>query len=61
MHKDPIPIKELENSVVVFDDIGVVSDKKIREAVYAMLSQILEIGGHFRISCLVTSHLPSSR
>ena len=55
------PIKEFENSVVIFDDIDVISGKKIREAVYTTLSQILEIGRHFRITCLVTSHQPSTR
>jgi len=61
IYGDPIPIKEFENSVVIFDDIDVVLDKKIREAVYIMLSQILEIGRHFRIACLVTNRLPSNR
>ena len=37
------------------------SDKKTREAAYSLLSQFLEVGGHFRIACLVTSRLPSSR
>ena len=34
---------------------------KIREAVYSLLNQVLEIGRHFKISCSMTSHLPSNR
>ena len=47
--------------MVIFDDIDVISDKKIREAVYIVLSQVLELGRHFRITCLVTNHLPSNK
>ena len=61
LYEDPIPIKEFEKSVVIFDDIDVISDKKTREAVYGLLNQILEIGRHFNITCLVTNHLPSNR
>ena len=61
LYTDPISIKDFENSVVIFDDIDVVSDKDIREAVYAMLSQILEIGRRYNITCLVTNRLPSNR
>ncbi|MFM7986305.1 MAG: hypothetical protein ACKPKO_44030, partial [Candidatus Fonsibacter sp.] len=47
-------------SVCIFDDIDVISDKKIREAVYNILNQILEIGRHFKIHCIVTNHLPTN-
>ena len=43
----------------IFDDIDAISDKKIREAVYNILNQILEIGRHFNIHCIVTNHLPT--
>jgi hypothetical protein len=29
--------------------------------VYTLLNQVLEIGRHFKISCLMTNHLPSNR
>ena len=61
LYEDPIPIKEFSNSVIIFDDIDVISDKKIRDAVYSLLNQVLEIGRHFKISCLMTNHLPSNR
>ena len=34
IHMDPIEVEELRESICIFDDIGVISDKKIREAVY---------------------------
>ena len=34
--------------------------KKIREAVYNILNQILEIRRHFKIHCIVTNHLPTN-
>lgn len=57
---DPIPVEEFKNSVVIFDDIDVISDKKQREAVYSILNQILETGRHFNITCIITNHLPTA-
>ena len=53
-------MEEFEDSVVIFDDIDVISDKKIREAVYNILNKVLEIGRHFKITALVTNHLPTN-
>ena len=61
IYEDPIPIKDFTIAAVIFDDIDVIADKRIREGVYSLLNQILEIGRHFKISCLVTNHLPSNR
>ena len=44
----------------IFYDIDVIFDKKIREAVRNILNQILEIGRHFKIHCIVTSHFPTN-
>jgi hypothetical protein len=57
---DPIPVDSFSDSIVVFDDIDVIADKKIREAVYSILNQILEIGRHYKIGCIFTSHLPTA-
>ena len=42
------------------DDIDVISDKKFREAVYDILNQVLEIGRHYKIHCVVTNHVPTN-
>jgi hypothetical protein len=60
LFSEPIPVESFENSCVIFDDIDVISDKNIRKAVYALLNQILEIGRHYRVSCICTMHLPTS-
>ena len=60
LHEDPIKIEDLKDSIVIFDDIDVISNKKIKEAVYNILNQVLEIGRHYKISCIVTNHLPTN-
>ena len=60
LHTVPIKVQEFKESVCIFDDIDVISDKTIREAVYNILGQILEIGRHFKINCIVTNHLPTN-
>jgi Cdc6-like AAA superfamily ATPase len=57
---NPINVKDFEDSLVVFDDIDVISDKKQREAVYSIMNQILEIGRHHKIWCIITNHLPTA-
>jgi len=58
--EQPIDVEDLANSCVVMDDIDVISDKKVREAVYNILNQILEIGRHSNISCVITNHLATN-
>jgi hypothetical protein len=53
-------VEELKDSVTIFDDIDVISNKRIRDAVYNILNQVLEIGRHFKITCIVTNHLPTN-
>ena len=53
-------MEELRESICIFDDIDVISDKKIREAVYDVLNQVLEIGRRYTIQCVVTNHLPTN-
>jgi hypothetical protein len=60
LHEDPIKVAQLEESMCIFDDIDVISNKKIREAVYDILNQILEIGRHYKIDCICTNHLPTN-
>ena len=57
---DPLDIKEFEKSCVVFDDIDVIGNKHIREAVYKILNQILELGRHHHITCIITNHLATN-
>ena len=57
---DPIDIKEFADTVVIFDDIDVLTNKKIREKAYKIMNQGLESGRHYRINMVITNHLPSN-
>ena len=59
--KNPIKPEDFEESLVIFDDCDVLSDKKIREATMTLSNQILEIGRHFKISACYVSHLPTNK
>ena len=61
IYEEPIGVEEFQDSVVIFDDIDVISDKKIRDAVYNILNKVLEIGRDFKITTLVTNHLTNER
>jgi energy-coupling factor transporter ATP-binding protein EcfA2 len=60
LYTDPIKVEDLKESAIIFDDIDVVADKKIKEAIYNILNQVLEIGRHYNITCIVTNHLPTN-
>ncbi len=60
IHTDPIKVNDLANSVCIFDDIDVSADKKVRDGVYSILNQCLEIGRHWKITIVVTNHLPTN-
>jgi len=55
-----IPLDEFENSLIVFDDVGTISDKHIKKAVMNLRDRAAEKGRHMNISVLVTSHLFSN-
>lgn len=58
--EEPLDTEMFEDSLVIFDDIDVIKEKDIKNAVYDVLNGILEIGRHFRIGCILTNHLPSN-
>jgi energy-coupling factor transporter ATP-binding protein EcfA2 len=58
--EEPLSVADFEKSLVLFDDIDVISDKHVKEAVYNIMNQILETGRHFKVSCLMTNHLANA-
>ena len=40
IYEEPIEVEDFKDSVVIFDDIDVISDKKIRDAVYNILNKV---------------------
>ena len=60
LHESPIDIKESADSVIIFDDIDVIPDKKIWEEVYKILKKLLEISRRHRVTALCTNHPPTN-
>jgi hypothetical protein len=58
--EESIPIEEFKDSIVVFDDIDNIGNKKVRDSVYIILNNILEIGRHYNVSCISTNHLTTN-
>jgi GTPase SAR1 family protein len=61
VYKNPIKPEDLKESLVIFDDCDVLSDKKIRDAIMSLSNQVLEIGRHYKISACYVSHLPTNK
>lgn len=58
IYNNPITLDEIpEKSLVIFDDIDTYFDKKISDALLNLKIQILELGRHKKINCIITSHL----
>jgi hypothetical protein len=55
--KNPLAIKDFENSIIIFDDIDTILNKKVVKYVRNFRDDILETGRHYNISILSTSHL----
>ncbi len=53
---DPIQTKDLDNSLVIFDDIDTIPDKRVTEKVRQLRDDILETGRHNNIYTISTSH-----
>jgi hypothetical protein len=60
MWSDPLEAESFKDSCVIADDVDVISDKKIREAVIKLINQILEIGRHFNTTLIQTNHLATA-
>ena len=57
---DPLTGDDFRDSMVIFDDIDVISNKKHRDAVYNLLNALLETGRHTKTSVFISNHLPTA-
>lgn len=48
--------EEFSDSMVIFDDIDSIVNKKTKEKIYGLLSKMLRIGRHFQISVAYVGH-----
>lgn len=57
---DPIEPEELQDSLVIFDDTDTIRDRNMKLFLENLRDHILEVGRHFNIRTLITSHLLSN-
>ena len=56
--KNPFDIKEIEPySICLFDDIDCITNKQVQGVVNLLKEQIMDLGRHSNIACVITSHL----
>lgn len=55
--EDEFEIADFKDSLVIFDDTDVISNKRIKAKVNDILGMILETGRHQNVYCIYTSHL----
>lgn len=55
--EDGISLDELEDSIVLFDDIGTIQPKSVRKVVEGLRNSLLECGRHVRTAVIAISHL----
>lgn len=53
---DPLTIDDLDGSLVIFDDIDTIPNKKIRNDILALQNEILQTGRHRDIYVISTTH-----
>jgi uridine kinase len=55
--EDGIDMSELEDSIVLYDDIGTIQPKSVRKVIEGTRDHLLETGRHSRTSVINVSHL----
>jgi hypothetical protein len=53
---DPIDVEELKDSLVIFDDIDSITNKKLKNLIETLRDTILKRGRHFEIYALCSNH-----
>jgi hypothetical protein len=48
--------EDFKDTLCIFDDVDVISNKEVKNKVFKLLNEMLEIGRHFNISVIFTSH-----
>ena len=54
---NPISLEELRDSVCLFDDCATISDTRLRKYVIDLMSHLIEVGRHYNITVLNTTHV----
>ena len=56
---DPLDVALFRESLVLFDDIDCIKNKVVKDAVYSILNEVLEVGRHEKCSAIITMHYPN--
>ena len=54
---NPPQVEEFKNQILIFDDIDTILDKSIVRILRQFRDDVLEVGRHFKITCISTSHI----
>jgi type IV secretory pathway VirB4 component len=58
---DPLTIDDVKNSLVVMDDVEMIKDKNIKQAIFDFINSILTTGRHTNTSIILTVHYPNNK
>jgi len=53
----PPQVEEFKNQILIFDDIDTILDRAIVKILRQFRDDVLEVGRHFKITCISTSHI----
>ena len=53
---EPIGASDFQDCCMVFDDTDCISNKIVKTKIQKIMDECLQIGRHFNITCLITSH-----
>ncbi len=57
---NPISLDEFEkDSVIIYDDVDCIPNVPIRKYLIALANEILQVGRHYNLNIIFTSHLPT--
>ena len=57
INAEMVDTKEFENSLVIFDDVDNVPEKKTKKIIWSYMNNFLQVGRHFNISLAITFHV----
>ena len=58
--KEELSVDDFKDSMVIFDDTDVISNKALKNKINSILNQLLEVGRHKNCSVCLTFHLPTA-
>jgi len=54
---NPLQVEDYKNGILIFDDIDTIINKKLVKYLRHFRDDVLEVGRHFGITCISTSHI----